>query len=52
MSDTAENDAPTYSREDMARAWDKGFREGAIAAKGLDALDNPYLVIPPGGSDG
>lgn len=31
----------------LAEAWDKGYREGAIAAKGFDALDNPYRVIPP-----
>lgn len=36
----------------LAEAWDKGYAEGAIAAHGLDALDNPYRVVPanPGGA--
>ena len=41
-----------YSREDMARAWDRGYAEGAIAAIGLDAQDNPYLPAPSESSDG
>jgi hypothetical protein len=46
---TAENDAPTYTREDMARAWREGAAAGHHSPLTLFALRqvNPYLAGGP-----
>jgi hypothetical protein len=47
---TAENDAPTYTREDMARAWEQGVEAGFQFAVSHEERANPYRatrVIPP-----
>jgi hypothetical protein len=62
MSPTVENDAPVYTRGDMERAWDEGYRAGQTfgweyAKDTYDGPDedttlNPYArVIPPDRTD-
>lgn len=50
MTHTAENDAATYTREDMARAWREGAAAGHHSPLTWFALRqvNPYTTpIPP-----
>ena len=47
MTQSVEKDAPeTFTREDVARAWDEGFRD-AVKWNGAPMVRNPYRVIPP-----
>lgn len=47
---SAENDAPAYTREDMARAWEEGYQARKGEGWQSPGADNPYYVIPPEGT--